>query len=206
MSVLTFDHVTSSQLVVDDLTIDNGQWIGIESLTTDERQEFLSLTMGLHRPTHGTVQLLQTDLSDLEPDDAARFRAEHIGIVFPGLNLVPHLSLRENVLYAARLTDSATAQQRTEQLLEAVGLSDQRHARPESLRDEQLFPAAIARATVNEPELLVINCPTIELDDYPSVTELIRSCAVISAAPTRLTDQQLAVVDGHLVQPTTPEH
>jgi putative ABC transport system ATP-binding protein len=126
----------------------------------------LRLITGLDRPTAGRVVTLGQDVSALDRDALARFRADRIGIVDQIRDLVPFLSALENVELglAIRGREAADGRDRARIALERVGLGELVERAPEGLSSGERLRVAIARAIVSEPELLVLDEPTAALD------------------------------------------
>lgn len=121
---------------------------------------------GMRRPTAGTVTVNGTDLYAMNAAARARFRANHIGFVFQTLNLIPYLSAVENVLLAApRAAQKQRAtRERAEGLLADLGLSDRLHHKPGQLSQGERQRAAIARAMLNGPRVVLADEPSGNLD------------------------------------------
>lgn len=118
------------------------------------------------QPSSGTVELFGTDVTRLSDAQAADFRAQNIGFIFQSFNLIPVLSLRENVEFPL-LQRPMTPRARREQAsayLDAVGLGTMMNRRPGEISGGQRQRVAIARALVSEPRLIVADEPTANLD------------------------------------------
>ena len=126
----------------------------------------LRLVTGLDRPTEGRVMTLGTDLSTLDRDGLARFRAAHVGLVDQVRDLVPFLSARENVELglAIRGQDGPDARERALAALARFGLADHAERAPDGLSAGERLRVALARAMAAGPELLVLDEPTAALD------------------------------------------
>jgi putative ABC transport system ATP-binding protein len=121
---------------------------------------------GLDTPDSGTVQVGGDDLAELTGTDLARWRADHVGFVFQGFNLLPVLSARENVELPLLLTPLSRSQRRqqAERVLELVGLSDRMDHKPRELSGGQEQRVAIARAIATDPRVILADEPTGDLD------------------------------------------
>lgn len=121
---------------------------------------------GMRRPTAGTVRVHGTDLYTLNAADRARFRAQHIGFVFQTLNLIPYLSAVENVALAAppAAQKQRATRDRAEQLLTDLGLGDRLRHKPGQLSQGERQRAAIARAMLNGPRVILADEPSGNLD------------------------------------------
>ena len=126
----------------------------------------LNLVGAIDVPSAGTVELCGQDLGSLADDALSAFRARHVGFVFQGFSLLPVLSAYENVEYPLLLVGMGAAErrERTLAMLEAVGLSDQRDRRPNELSGGQKQRVAVARALVKEPDVVLADEPTANLD------------------------------------------
>jgi len=121
----------------------------------------------LDRPTGGTLEVLGTDVGKLARAAAADFRGRHIGFVFQDFNLVPVLTVYENIEYPLIMVQDWPAQRRREQvmrLIQAVGMAGQEHKRPEQISGGQKQRVAVARALATNPHLVLADEPTANLD------------------------------------------
>jgi putative ABC transport system ATP-binding protein len=126
----------------------------------------LNLVGAIDVPSAGTVELCGQDLGSLADDALSAFRARHVGFVFQGFSLLPVLSAYENVEYPLLLVGMGAAErrERTLAMLEAVGLSAQRDRRPNELSGGQKQRVAVARALVKQPDVVLADEPTANLD------------------------------------------
>jgi putative ABC transport system ATP-binding protein len=122
------------------------------------------MVAGLDRPTSGAVVVAETDIGRLGEARLARFRREHIGIVFQFFHLLPNLTVLENVLIPAQLAGRQRARPRARELLVRLGIERAADQYPAKLSGGQQQRAAIARALINEPPLLLADEPTGALD------------------------------------------
>ncbi|HXP63864.1 MAG TPA: ABC transporter ATP-binding protein [Steroidobacteraceae bacterium] len=130
------------------------------------KSTLLNLIGCIDSPTSGVVTVAGETVARLSDRALSDFRAQKIGFIFQGFSLVPVLSAYENVEYPLRLmrVPAAARRRATEAMLEAVGLSEQRHRRPNELSGGQKQRVAIARALVKEPEIVLADEPTANLD------------------------------------------
>jgi putative ABC transport system ATP-binding protein len=130
------------------------------------KSTLMHLIGGLDRPTEGTIHLDGTDLTRLTPSGLARVRSRKIGFVFQFFNLLRSLTAAENVETALMLTGMPEREQthRARELLALVGLAEKAAARPGELSGGQQQRVAIARALANDPDLLLMDEPTGNLD------------------------------------------
>ncbi|HJZ90926.1 MAG TPA: ABC transporter ATP-binding protein [Gemmataceae bacterium] len=142
----------------------------------------ISIVAGLLDPTHGTVSVLGTELSQLSGRGLVEFRAKNVGFVFQQYNLLPALTAAENAAVPLIINGwrRSKAVAEAKEMLAAVGLEHRANADPSQLSGGQLQRVAIARALINEPRLLVCDEPTAALDAKSghTVMELIKEVAV----------------------------
>jgi ABC-type lipoprotein export system ATPase subunit len=130
------------------------------------KSTLLHIVGAMDRPTSGTVRLNGQDLSSLGLEQLATFRRRHVGFVFQSFNLLPTLTVAENVALPLTLdgADEPTTRARAAELLKHVGLSDRDEHFPAQLSGGELQRVAVARAVVAQPDLLLADEPTGNLD------------------------------------------
>jgi putative ABC transport system ATP-binding protein len=150
------------------LTVGDGEWLAVQGRTGHGKSTLLHLLGGLDRPSTGTVTFAGRDLGQLREAQVTRLRAESIGFVFQTFNLVPTLSAAENVESALIPLGmpSGERRRRVAAALESVGLGDRARHLPSELSGGQQQRAAIARALVKAPRVLLADEPTGNLDEY----------------------------------------
>ncbi|MHB8628665.1 MAG: ABC transporter ATP-binding protein [Aggregatilineales bacterium] len=146
------------------LTVQRGEFVAISGRSGSGKSTLLSLIGGLAVPSAGRIILGDTDLSRLNESQRAAFRGKHIGIVFQADNLISFLSARENVALPMTLANRQRAKERAESLLHEVGLGNRIDHRPNQLSGGERQRVAIALALANEPDLLLADELTGELD------------------------------------------
>jgi putative ABC transport system ATP-binding protein len=148
------------------LTVAAGEVAAIMGPSGSGKSTLLNLIAGLDRPTSGTVTVAGRRIDTLRESALARFRARHVGIIFQFFNLLDDLTVEDNVLLPAQLAGASRRRARAQaaELLDRLGLADQRNAYPARLSGGQRQRVAIARALVNSPELLLADEPTGALD------------------------------------------
>jgi len=153
-------------LVEVSVSVTAGEVAAIMGPSGSGKSTLLNLIAGLDRPTEGTVTVAGQRIDKLGEGALARFRARHIGFIFQFFNLLDDLTVSDNVLLPAQLAGASRrrARARAAELLDRMGLADQRNAYPARLSGGQRQRVAIARALVNSPELLLADEPTGALD------------------------------------------
>lgn len=127
----------------------------------------LNLIGCLDKPTSGSLKVVDVDTSALTRKEAAVFRGKNLGFIFQDFNLIPVLSVYENVEYPLLIVQNSPAEERKKRitsLLETVGMTDQRDKYPDQISGGQKQRVAIARALVTNPRLVLADEPTANLD------------------------------------------
>ena len=148
------------------LRIDRGRFVALMGPSGSGKSTLLNLLAGLDRPSAGTVTVAGQRLNDLSEDELARFRARHVGFVFQFFNLIPVLTACGNVELPLLLTSLGREErhQRARVALRVVGLEARADHRPSELSGGEQQRVAIARAIVSDPEIVVADEPTGDLD------------------------------------------
>jgi ABC-type lipoprotein export system ATPase subunit len=156
-----------------DFAFPEDKWCCILGASGSGKTTLLNLIGALEKCDSGTIEVDNRDLSQMSRSECAKFRAGSIGFIFQSYCLLPELSIRENVMIAARLngTSAKEAAEKTDSLLDKVGLSHRKHHRPAELSGGEQQRAAVARALINDPALLLADEPTGNLD--PANAQLI---------------------------------
>jgi putative ABC transport system ATP-binding protein len=147
-----------------DLTVAPGETVSIAGPSGAGKTTLLMALSGLERPTAGAVRVAGVDLGALGEDDLARFRREHVGIVFQSFHLVPTMTALENAALPLEFAGAADARERAAEALAAVGLADRMRHYPGQLSGGEQQRVALARAFVAQPSLLLADEPTGNLD------------------------------------------
>ena len=146
------------------LSVAAGEFVAVVGPSGSGKSTLLYCLSGLEVPTTGRVLVAGTDLASLRGTRAARFRREHIGFVFQSYNLLPALSVRENVGLPARLAGHPVSRTTVDDALELVGLAGLGGASPSTLSGGQQQRVAIARVLLAEPPVVFADEPTGALD------------------------------------------
>src|SRR5216684_2939674 len=153
---------------VDDVTLEvrAGEFLALLGSSGSGKSTLLNLMAGLDRPTSGAIFAQGRNLSELNPVELARYRSRTVGMVFQSFNLLPRMTLEENVELPLRLAevDRAERGKRVADALERVRLEKRLTHRPSELSGGEQQRAALARALVNRPTLLLADEPTGNLD------------------------------------------
>ena len=148
------------------ISIEEGEFVAVVGPSGSGKSTLLHIMGLLDTPTKGKVYLLGKDVSTLDEDSRALLRRKHIGFVFQSFNLVPFLSALENVMLPLILDgkDEDEARRRALMLLKEVGLENKADNLPNQLSGGQQQRVAIARALANDPEIILADEPTGNLD------------------------------------------
>ena len=150
-----------------DFAIERSSFVSFVGPSGSGKTTLLNMIGCLDHPTGGRLTVLDTDIATLGRREAAEFRGKHLGFVFQDFNLIPVLSAYENIEYPLLMVQSWPAEKRRQRiltLLEAVGMKDQANKRPDQLSGGQKQRVAVARALVTNPELVLADEPTANLD------------------------------------------
>jgi putative ABC transport system ATP-binding protein len=144
-----------------------GEFLSIVGPSGNGKSTLLNMITGIDRPTAGQVVVTGREVHKMSENELATWRGEHVGIIFQFFQMLPALSLLQNVILPMDFAKKYTPRERKEramQLLETVGLADQANKLPSMVSGGQQQRAAIARALANDPPLLVGDEPTGNLD------------------------------------------
>jgi ABC-type lipoprotein export system ATPase subunit len=152
-----------------DLCIASGQLVAITGKSGSGKSTLLNLLTGIDRPTSGSVVIGGAAIHAMSEDQRAAWRGQNLGIVFQFFQLVPTLTVLENVLLPMELSGYLPRKERKPRalaLLEQMGIGEHAHKFPTALSGGQQQRAAIARAQANDPAILVADEPTGNLDSH----------------------------------------
>jgi putative ABC transport system ATP-binding protein len=166
-------EITTEALRGVSFSIDEGSFVSFVGPSGSGKTTLLNLVGCLDKPSSGQLLVAGMEVGSLDSTDAALFRGKHIGFIFQSFNLIPVLTVFENVEYPLVMVQNVPAGRRreaVEELLEAVGMTDQRRKKPDQLSGGQKQRVAIARALVTKPDLVLADEPTANLDHDTAMT------------------------------------
>ncbi len=150
------------------LTVRAGEFVALLGSSGSGKSSVLNLIAGLDRPTSGSVVVYERDLAQLSREELARYRLHTVGMVFQSFNLIASMTLAENVELPMRFAevDRGKRDSLAREALARVGLQARMNHRPSELSGGEQQRAALARALVNRPQLLLADEPTGNLDSH----------------------------------------
>lgn len=215
-----FVEAGQTRVVLDhvDLEITNGEFVALLGHSGSGKSTLLNLISGIERPTSGAVTIRGVPVTALGERERTLFRRDHIGFVFQFFNLIPTLTVLENVTLPRELagSDGAQVEAAAMRLLQLVGLAERRDTFPDKLSGGEQQRVAIARALVHDPMLVLADEPTGNLDEHTGeqVLNLLLSLtrrrgktlimATHNPEIATMADRVMRVHDGHL-QIETPQ-
>lgn len=149
------------------LTVHAGEFVAIVGPSGNGKSTLLNMITGIDRPSSGEVFVTGQPLHTMTENQMAIWRGQHLGIIFQFFQMLPSLSLIQNIILPMEFAGKYTRQERQERamgLLELVGLADQAHKLPSMVSGGQQQRAAIARSLANDPPMIVADEPTGNLD------------------------------------------
>jgi putative ABC transport system ATP-binding protein len=154
--------------VLKDITIAiaRGEFVSVMGPSGSGKSTLLYLIGGLDKPTSGSIRINGKELAKMQDEEESLLRRRDLGFVFQFYNLIPNLTVAENIMLPVLLDGKNLKRDegKMEQILEDVGLSDRRHHTPRELSGGQQQRVAIARALVNEPDIILADEPIGNLD------------------------------------------
>ena len=157
------------------LEVKAGEFVALLGSSGSGKSTLLNLVAGLDRPTSGAILVQGRDLAKMDAEELARYRRHTVGMVFQSFNLIPTMTLEENVELPARFAevDRAARKNLVQSSLERVGLGARAKHRPSELSGGEQQRAALARSLVNKPSILLADEPTGNLDSKTG-TEILK--------------------------------
>ncbi len=191
------------------LSLEPGELVAVTGPSGSGKSTLLACLAGLDEPDGGTVQVAGERLSRRPEEERARLRARHLGVLYQQSNLVGHLSLQDNVALAQRIGGERTGADWRERVLELCGVAKRAHALPTQLSGGELARGGLAVALAGDPEALLADEPTGELDDDTAarIVDLLRARADSGSAVLVVThspdvagraDRELRMRDGRV--------
>lgn len=189
-----------------DLTVQAGEFVAIVGPSGSGKSTLLNLMAAIDRPTHGEVIVDGVEVSTLSENDAARWRGRTLGVIFQFFQLLPTLSLSDNVMLPMDLCDVHPRRDRPEvarDLLARVGLAGHADKLPSQVSGGQQQRAAIARALANDPPIIVGDEPTGNLDSASAASMMALFDTLVANGRTVVLvthDRDLASRTGRVIQ------
>jgi putative ABC transport system ATP-binding protein len=159
--------VTVSALKGLSFEIEPASFVSFVGPSGSGKTTLLNLVGCLDRPTEGKLTVVGTDVAALDRKESASFRGSHIGFIFQDFNLMPVLTVYENIEYPLLMVQNTPAEERKKRvsaLLHAVGMTEQKNKYPDQISGGQKQRVAVARALVTNPKLVLADEPTANLD------------------------------------------
>lgn len=150
-----------------DFTIEPGSFVSFVGPSGSGKSTLLNMIGCLDPPSGGTLSVVGTDVSTLSRKEGAHFRGKHLGFVFQDFNLIPVLTVYENIEYPLLMVQNwpqAERKKRISQILAAVGMEEQGQKYPRQISGGQKQRVAVARALITNPKLVLADEPTANLD------------------------------------------
>ncbi|EAC4812365.1 ABC transporter ATP-binding protein [Listeria monocytogenes] len=148
------------------LEVAQGEFVAIVGPSGAGKSTFLSIAGALLSPTEGEIAIGGTTLNNMSEKALTKVRLDKVGFIFQGANLIPYLSVRDQLLVIAELSGEkgSAAKERADKLLQELGLTARQNNYPESLSGGEKQRVAIARALMNNPDIILADEPTASLD------------------------------------------
>ena len=151
-----------------DLEIERGKFTAVVGTSGSGKSTLLNMLGGLDRPSEGSVNIAGTELADLNSEQATVFRRQHIGFIFQNYNLVPVLSVWENIIFPISMDGRRPDQEFINKVTGLLGLEKKLNSLPNNLSGGQQQRVAIARALASKPSIILADEPTGNLDSRTS--------------------------------------
>lgn len=161
---ISLDRGAGNRFTYPDLHIKEKDTVLLTGTSGSGKTTFLSIIAGLLPPTTGSVSFQGQDFYACDAKTRDQLRGRRMGFVFQTLHLLPSLTLRQNIALAASMSGNAFDEKRLDELLAQLGLTQRAEAKPEQLSQGEQQRAAIARAVLNKPAIILADEPTSALD------------------------------------------
>lgn len=210
-------HVGTGELTIlkgVSFQVKEGEFVSIVGPSGNGKSTLLNMITGIDRPSQGEIMVMGRRVDKMSEDQLAEWRGENVGIIFQFFQMLPALSLAQNVVLPMDLAGKWSAGERRDRalrLLDMVGLKDQADKLPSMVSGGQQQRAAIARALANDPRLLIADEPTGNLDSHTSQDVFDLFTEVVGRGKTMIMvthDKELAariprvveIIDGRIVR------
>lgn len=196
-----------------DLSISQGEFIGVIGKSGSGKSTLMNMISGIDQSSEGHITVGEHIISQKSENQLAKWRSKHVGIVFQFFQLMPTLTILENILLPMSFCSSVPKSeqvQRAKELLALVGIADQTNKFPSALSGGQQQRAAIARALANDPELIIADEPTGNLDSktaenimnlLTNLNALGKTIVIVSHDKdiSKYCDRIIHIRDGHII-------
>ena len=195
-----------------DFVVNEEEFVAVVGRSGSGKSTLLHIIGGLDIPTSGSVRIREKQLSDMNEEELTIFRRKNIGFVFQNYNLVPTLTVYENIVLPIELDGRQADQELMEEIIKVLGIKDKMGSMPSMLSGGQQQRVAIARALITKPAIILADEPTGNLDSKTSreVLELIKktskqfkqSVVMITHNDdaARIADRKVRIEDGRIVR------
>ncbi len=194
-----------------DLTIHKGEFVSLVGVSGSGKTTLLNAIGGLIVPTSGSIIFNSIRFDSMSEEERTIFRRNHIGFIFQNFNLIPSLNIFQNICFSAQLSQKPITAQQVEKIAQQLGIEDKLSRMPAELSGGQQQRAAIARAMLARPSLLLADEPTGSLDSLngKSIMQLLRKAvsennmSVLMATHNEefasQTDRMIHIEDGKII-------
>ncbi len=185
-----------------DLSVEKGEFVAIVGASGSGKSTLLHILGSVDRPSAGRVFIEETDIAALNQREAAVFRRRQAGIVYQFYNLIPTLTIRKNILMPLLLDKRKPNQEYFDRVIETLGIADKLEALPNQLSGGQQQRAAIARALIYRPALLLADEPTGIMDMLKLSNRNLKQTTVLITHDEKVAleaDRIITIEDGRIV-------
>ena len=185
------------------LSINKGEFVAIIGPSGSGKSTLLHLLGGVDKPTSGKVYINDVDIYTLKEKDLSIFRRRNVGLIYQFYNLIPVLSVKENILLPAELDNRKIDKDYLDDLLKTLGLKERANHLPNELSGGQQQRTSIGRALINRPSIVLADEPTGELDSTASreIMEVFKSINKMGTTVIMVThNDEIAVMCHRILQ------